>query len=256
MQCSRFHRAVCVLTVFLALPLAGCRVDPECEPPITDQITPVAEADLSVIWSDPSATGFRIVVTTGPYRLTDFAVERLIRVMSQQAGLEVEVVVGVDTGLPAGGALDWRDVMAAGRAQIPEDDTATLVVVVVDATDYRGATYGFIHWQNGDPTWAVMVVHRGAADRFPLSLVPRTWIETPTVLHEVGHWLGVPGRDFHTSTIDGNHCTDARCVMFKGSRINTCAVLTGLRHGLPTTFCPACAEELAELERRRQITTD
>ena len=63
-------------------------------------------------------------------------------------------------------------------------------------------------------------------------------------------------RDHHISTVDYQHCTNANCVMFKGSRITPCAIQANLLTGLPMHFGPECAEELAEMRRRRSIPSD
>ncbi len=61
-------------------------------------------------------TSFRVVAATGPYRVSDFAVDNLRRLMEEQAGLRVEVYDGVDTGLSGSGAVDADAALDAGRA--------------------------------------------------------------------------------------------------------------------------------------------
>ena len=244
-----FATAACIGVL---VPAGGCCGDPQCEPPLSHERTPVADACLPDAWTRGDLRSFRVVVATGPYRLSEFAVAHLRNVMSEQAGLEVEIVEGTDTGLPGSGVLNDEDVISAGRAQIPPGDDAALVIVVVGDTTFPDATYGFIDWERGSRPTAVVGLHRAPAARITVGVISLEVIEAVIVVHEVGHWLGVPARDFHVSFLDGSHCTNARCVMFKGSRVGPCAVLANLCTGVPMRYCSDCEAELAEMRRRRE----
>ena len=247
----------CVTTLLLVLASlgvwlgGGCPQGSQCEPAMSAQVTSVAEARLPAAWCRPESSRFRVVVATGPYRVSDAALANLVAVMREQAGLAVEVVEGADTGLPAAGLVGGAAAVAAGQTQIPPGHDAVLVVVVVDDTDYPGATYGFIDYGYAGRPTAVTVLHRAPVATGGIGPIPADGVESATLVHEVGHWLGVPARGFHTSALDGSHCTNARCVMFKGSRVGPCAILANLCTGVPVRFCEDCAAELAEMRRRR-----
>jgi predicted Zn-dependent protease len=101
----------------------------------------------------------------------------------------------------------------------------------------------------------VVVLHRNPLAKDALE----TWTrfedaEANTVVHEVGHWLGVPARDNHTSatSTQGKHCNHGGCVMFGGT--SPCSVLASLTAREPTGFCVDCAAELAEMARLRDLS--
>ncbi len=240
--------------VIVALVAGGCEGDGNAVPAVSDERTPVAEADLADAWTRGDVTSFALVATTGPHRVSDHALEKLREVMTDQAGLDVNVVAGQDTGLAAQGVLDAKEVSEAGWAQIPAGNEPAAVLVVVQNTDHGKATFGFIRYRRGGQrTTAVIVLHRGPMSKFAVGPISRETIEATVLVHEVGHWLGVPARDHHRSAASTSHCTHARCVMFKGIKQNPVgAVLANLRTGIPLRFCPDCAEELAEMRRRRQ----
>ena len=99
---------------------------------------------------------------------------------------------------------------------------------------------------------AMVVLHRGPLKKESLVTLTRfEEAEASTLVHEIGHWLGVPARDNHSSATSkrGKHCNHGACVMFKGT--SACTVLANLAVREPTRFCPACAAELAEMARGR-----
>jgi hypothetical protein len=213
----------------------------------------VDSAKLPAAWCDAAYKSFRLVATTGPYRVTEFALDRLREVMNDQAGLGLEVVDGNDTGLPATGVVDEDRVVQAGWAQIPSGNVAAVAIVMVEKTNSTTGTYGFIRWRFSPRPTAVMVLHRGPMQSASFGVIPVDVVEATVVVHEIGHWLGMPARDYHRSLVDGSHCTNARCVMYKGLSVNTpCVVLANLSSGIPLRFGPECAEELGEMWRRRE----
>jgi hypothetical protein len=249
-------RSVAAAFLGASVALAGCcDENAQCEPAISAAATPVENANLPAAWARSEAGSFRIVVTTGPYRVTDYALEQLRAVMSEPAGLRVQVIEGTDTGLPATGVVgdDW--LVTVARRQIPSGTDAVLVVVVVEDTTFADATYGFVDYERSPRLTAVMALHRGPITAAAIGPITLESIESTVAVHEVGHWLGVPARDSHRSRIDGAHCTWGHCVMFKGSRMTPCIVTANLCGGLPIRFCPDCAEELAELQRRREAAS-
>ena len=245
------------LGVLAAIAAAGatgcCDADSQCEPALSEERTPVASANLPAAWARASSGTVQLVVTSAPYRASDAAVERLRTTLREQAGLEVRVLDGSDTDLRVSVVLDYQEVLAAGRRQIPDGDGAAAVVVVVESTTYPGATFGFMVDDLAARPTAVIGLHRGPIAAAAVGPVSSEDIEAAVLLHEVGRWLGVPARSYHISAIDGVHCTNARCVVFKGSRAGLCAVVANLCAGVPTRFCRDCAEELAELRRRCEV---
>jgi hypothetical protein len=246
------HFAVGCGSALLLPAAAGCTGDGRCEPALSDERVPAASAVLPAAWAEPNQTSIRIIAATGPYRVSDFALEHFRQVMAEQVGLDVTVVDGADTGLPGAGVLDHRDVIAAGQTQIPPGDEPTIVLVVVSDTDSPDAAYGYIQYEFIPRLTAVIILHRAAGDQLGQGLISPEVIEATTLVHEAGHWFGLPARDFHNSAIDGQHCTNARCVMFKGSRVGLCAIQANLLTGVPMRFGPDCEAELAELARRRR----
>lgn len=239
--------------VGLSVAMAGCCDEAaRCEPAVSPVATPVESAMLPVAWAQGDVTGFRVVATTGPYRVTDAALTALAAVMGEQAGLQVEVAEGTGTGLPQFGILEYHQVIAAANEQMPPGDKPAIVIVVVESTTFPDGLYGFIDFAYSPRLTAVMVLHRGPMMAAAIGPVSLEAIEATVAVHEVGHWLGVPARDSHRSAIDGMHCTCGHCVMFKGSRLTPCVVMANLCTGFPVGFCPECAEELRELQRRRQ----
>ena len=231
----------------------GCGCDGQCVPSISDETSPVSEADLPAAWTRGDLTSFRIIVTPGPYRVGEHALEQLRSIIADQAGLDVEVVEGEETGLSDSGVLDYNDVVAAVSPQIPSGNDAVTVLVVVNDTNAPDATYGFVRYKSRTRPTSVIVLHRGPMNATAFGPVTLDVIEATVTVHEVGHWLGVPARDFHISALDRSHCSCARCVMHKGLKYNpVCVVAANLRTGVPVRFCPDCAEELSELKRRRE----
>ena len=75
--------------------------------------------------------------------------------------------------------------------------------------------------------------------------------ERTVLMHEIGHWLGVPTRKYHS---DGEHCTCEKCVMLPGKlKLDTILpiLFNAAFEGVPSDFCPHCEQELVEMKRRR-----
>jgi len=227
---------------------AGCD---QCEPPVSEVKLPVDQARLSSVWSDPSHTRISVVVTERPYPLSSDAVDWLVHVLREQMGLEVDVLHGGDPGLPADGRLTADEIIAAGLAVMPETTQPAVVLIEVGQFAVADATFGFMHYENAPRPVAVACVSRQAALDWQIGPITPDVIEAMTLVHEVGHWFEVPARDHHLSRVDHQHCTHARCVMYKGSRVGPCAVFANLLTGPPLGFCVDCVEELAEMARRR-----
>ncbi|MGB9626753.1 MAG: hypothetical protein ACPMAQ_18015, partial [Phycisphaerae bacterium] len=97
---DRGERCAGVL-VGLSVAMAGCCDEAaRCEPAVSPATTPVESAILPAAWAQGDVTGFHVVATTGPYRVSDTALTALAAVMGEQAGLQVAVTEGADTGLP------------------------------------------------------------------------------------------------------------------------------------------------------------
>jgi predicted Zn-dependent protease with MMP-like domain len=229
---------------------AGCD---QCESPISSVELPVDQARLSAVWSDPSHARLSVVVAERPYAFSSEAIDWLVRVLREQMGVEVDVVSGADAKLPADGRLTAEQVITAGLALVPNTTHPVVVLIEVGQFDVPGATFGFVHYQDASPPVAVVCVSREAALDWQIGPITPEVIEAMTLVHEMGHWFGVPARDHHLSAVDGQHCTHARCVMYKGSRVGPCAVLANLLTGPPLGFCQDCAEELAEMARLRSL---
>ena len=78
----------------------------------------------------------------------------------------------------------------------------------------------------------------------------RSWLcsifEKDLLKHELGHWLGVPGRDCHKSD-DSLHCSDLRCIMINGPGTDKVRWMEALFLSLflgPPDFCSNCKKEL------------
>ncbi|HUW82716.1 MAG TPA: hypothetical protein VMZ31_07960 [Phycisphaerae bacterium] len=227
---------------------AGCD---QCEPPVSSVELPVDQAKLSPVWSDPSHTRISVVATERPYRFSSEVVDWLVYVLREQMGLEVEVLHGGDSGLPADERLTTDEIIAAGLALAPNTTNPAAVLIKVGQFTVPDATFGFVHYENASRPVAVVCVSQQATLDWQIGPITPDVIEAMTLVHEVGHWLEVPARDHHLSRVDHQHCTHARCVMYKGSRVGLCAVFANLPTGPPLGFCADCAEELAETARRR-----
>ncbi len=229
---------------------AGCD---QCEPPVSEVKLPVDQARLSSVWSDPAHTRISVVATEHPYPFPSDAIDWLVHVLSERMGLEVDVVHGGDPGLPADGLLSAAEIIAAGLDMMPATSHPAVVLIEVDQFAVADATFGFMHYENTPRPVAVVCVSRQAALDWHIGPITPEVIEAMTLVHEVGHWFEVPARDHHLSSVDRQHCTHARCVMYKGSRVGPCAVFANLLTGPPLGFCADCAEELAEMARRRSF---
>jgi hypothetical protein len=246
--------ALCIGLAFAGVPAALGEPEEEvhCIPGLSNTRTPVKDASLPAAWCSGKFRSFHVVATTGPYRVSDYALKRLRAVMDEQVGLRFDVTEGKDTGLPPSGILSPDKAVRAGWEQIPEESVPTVAIVVVEETRSANAKNGFIrYWMEPRPT-AVMVLHRGPISAMAIGGIPVERIEATVVVHEIGHWLRVPARDFHRARIDPAHCTNARCVMYKGLSANTpCVIKANLLTGIPLRFGPECAEELREMWRQR-----
>lgn len=230
----------------------GCEDEVQCTPAVSDTRTPVESAKLPAAWCSADFKSFRVVAATGPYRVSDYALDRLRAVMNEQVGLTFEVVEGKDTGLPASGILSPDTAAQAAQDQIPQDNVPTVAIVVVEETNAVNAKHGFIRYKLEPRPTAAMVLHRGPIRAKAIAGIPVELIEATVVVHEIGHWLRVPARDFHKAQMDPAHCTNARCVMYKGLSVNTpCVLMANMLSGIPLRFGPECAEELREMWRRR-----
>jgi len=227
---------------------AGCD---QCEPAVGSAELPVDQAKLSGVWSDPSHTRISMVVTERPYPFSSDAVDWLVHVLREQMRLEVDVWHGGDPGLPADERLTTDEIITAGLALTPDSAEPAVVLIKVSNFVLADATFGFMHYENAPRPVAVVCVSRQAALDWQIGPITPDVIEAMTLVHEVGHWFEVPARDHHLSRVDHQHCTHARCVMYKGSRVGPCAIFANLLTGPPLAFCADCAEELAEMARRR-----
>jgi predicted Zn-dependent protease len=238
-----------VLTLLGLSAWPGCT--PVCEPPLSNERTSVQDVSLPVVWTSPAGTQLTLLLTDQPYAISQAALDRVMRVLADQAGLQVNVERIADSGLPAGERLPAGEVTAVGCA-LPWSGSGP-VVGVVTVWD-TGLGYGFIANCTALLRKTV-VINRLRAERVAIGPITADDDVALTLLHEVGHWLGVPARDFHRSALDAEdgsaHCTNARCVMYKGSRVGLCAILANLTTGLPFQFCEDCAEELREEQARR-----
>ncbi|MHC4698336.1 MAG: hypothetical protein ACYTFA_16510, partial [Planctomycetota bacterium] len=193
MTAGRLVSRKTILAVCICYAAGGCTErSGQCEPPVTSRRAAVSDASLSIMWSQSDMTSFRVVTATGPYRVSDFAVDNLRRAMEEQAGLRVEVYDGVDTGLPGSRAVDADAALDAGRAQIPPGDDPVLVIVTVANTLEDGepsAGYGFIDFDTWSRPAAVMVLHREPSSGVVGGAISPEIVEASTIAHEVGHWL-------------------------------------------------------------------
>jgi hypothetical protein len=229
----------------------GCT--PVCEPPLTDERTPVEVADLPELWTSAAGSQLTLLLTEQPYAVSDAALNRVIHAIADQAGIQLQIERVPDSGLPAGELLSAYRVTSVG-CSLPWNGSGP-VVAVVTVWD-TGVGYGFID-ECGPPLRRTVVINRARAESIAIGPITADDDVALTLLHELGHWLGVPARDFHRSAVDADqptsnqHCTNAKCVMYKGSRVGLCAILANLTTGLPFQFCPDCAAELREEQARR-----
>jgi hypothetical protein len=253
---------VVVFPLFLAM---GCKMV-QCAPALSCEMQPVDKVVYPKIWTSGKYDSFRLVVTTGPYRVKDKAITRLKNVVKEQAGLDIEVIEGIDTGLPADRIISQDEAVIAAIRQIPPGDTPVVVVVAVNGAHGKGFIIDFQAYlrevaKNNNIELpnnlskevkfiGVIVLNR--------SSFIEHWFEDIVLIHEVGHWLGIPVREFHTGC-DKSHCTNGRCLMFAGKwdfpmtmRLLGANLLTGP----PRQFCLYCAEELTEMRRQRETNNE
>ncbi len=232
---------------------AGSSCSPVCEPPLSNRRTPVDEAVLPALWTSPEGSQLTLLLTEKPYAVAQAALDRVIHAIGDQAGVQLLIERIPDSGLPADVTLPGYRVTSVGCA-LPWSGSGPLVPVVT-VWD-TGVGYGFID-DCGPPLRKTVVINRARAESIAIGPVTADADVALTLMHEVGHWLGVPARDFHRSAVDAGqpvanqHCTNAKCVMYKGSRVGLCAILANLATGLPFQFCADCAAELREEQARR-----
>ncbi len=233
------------------LTILGCDPNPTCEPPITGERTNVEVASFPELWTRPGADGLSVLLTDAPYALADASLEPVRRVTLQQAGIEVSYQHVGDSGFPGEQTLSSNQLVRMGCVLAANGSGPRVAVITVWDSD--DGSFGFIE-PCSDQTGTI-IIHRARSRDAAIGPITVEQIDALTLLHEFGHSLGVPARAYHTSSIDGEHCTNGNCVMFKGSRVNTCAVLANLSTGLPLRFCDDCAEELQEQQARRARST-
>ncbi|MDX2131457.1 MAG: hypothetical protein SFY69_05355 [Planctomycetota bacterium] len=91
----------------------------------------------------------------------------------------------------------------------------------------------------------VVVMPEGIARRSGFFVRPSKLWEW-TLVHEMGHVLGVPASSSHAWDVEGLgvHCTNPGCVMYTG--FDWRVLWTGIVRGWPLEFCEDCARELRE----------
>lgn len=265
---TNYHKSMSTATVLmlsllgLTLVSSGCNYV-QCAPALSCDRLAAADANYPDIWTSGKYNSFRVVAANGAYRVKDSALKNLQKVMAQQAGLDVKIIDGSDTGLPKSGKLSNHDVMAAGLAQVPDGNDPVVVIVVVN--NLERSVKGFLtddrfylkklakkrnitlpkNMPDEDSFMAVLVLNR---DKWFERM-----FEDIVLLHEIGHWLGVPARKFHIYC-DEKHCTNGRCVMFMGKwslETTTRLLLANLLTGPPKKFGSHCAEELTQIKNLR-----
>ena len=227
----------------------GCDQNQTCETPMTDQQAAVSQAVLPQLWTGPQGTSLTLLMADSPYSIPDDALEPVLRALADQVGIGVTVqrVSGPANLGPDQTVTRYQATVAGCNLPWSGSGPMAAVVTVWDV----GGGYGSFNNCYSDLMRSTVVIHRAGAVNAAFGPLRPEDIEALSVLHELGHWFGVPARDFHKSSVDSEHCTDGQCVMFKGSRLNTCAVFSNLLTGLPFHFCPDCAEELVEEQNRR-----
>jgi hypothetical protein len=208
---------------------------------------------LPALWTSPEGSQLTLLLTEKPYSVSQATLDRVIHAIADQAGVQLNIQRVPDSGLPAGVPVSDYQAASIGCA-LPWSGSGP-VAAVVTVWD-TGVGYGFID-DCGPPLRKTVVINRARAEVIAIGPITADADVALTLMHEVGHWLGVPARDFHRSAVDADqpvinqHCTNARCVMYKGSRVGLCGILANLTTGLPFQFCADCAAELREEQWRR-----
>jgi hypothetical protein len=271
-NCNKRQRLFGLIQVVMFLPVllaAGCKTI-QCAPALSCEKQPVDKVAYPKIWTSGKYDSFQLVVTNGPYRIKDSSIEHLKNAVKEKAGLDIEVVEGTSTGLPADHKVENKEILAAGLRQIPSSDKPVVVVVVVNGVtgvdyDYKGIIYcsqSHLRKLARENTVQFPPDLSHEASYFAVLILNRSHLVTRLaedliLIHEIGHWFGVPAREFHTSC-DRAHCTNGRCIMFAG-RVDfpTLIRLVAVNLlGLTNQYGPDCMEELAEMQRQRQANKE
>ncbi len=224
-----------------------------CSEPLVQGDMAITESMLSTVWTNPANSQITLVVTDGPYRISDASIELLKTVLTEQAGLSVNVVDGVETGFSTE-QLVSSEVALKGYDIAQDYPRPTMVVLLVDQMEegtYAASNYcnqGNAGLWDPDPALSVIVMQRRIILQNPFA----DQVEGMILVHETGHFLEVPARDNHTTLTEpyGRHCTYGHCAMYDGG-VNSCSVMNNLG-GIPTRYCDACAEELNAMKQIRE----
>ena len=205
-----------------------------------------ADAPVSTIFT--TGKPVQIVVNTQPYELTDVALSSLQSFFTDSLGLEAQVSrVNLEDVTKSDSTQ--QDLFNAAVPVLKEAQAPTVVIFVVGSIrDFHGGgncMAGETRYESGEhyPVAVVVLEH---------SWFLRKQLETYLLKHEVGHWVGVPARDFHTLKNNASHCCSLRCVMMPGPgtdplRCGLGAVLSVLFLS-PPDFCKNCKAELAQMK--------
>ena len=234
------------LLLLILLMAAGCTgPSSDCDTPLSDEPVLVTDAALPDLWIDNGSV--TILLMEGDSLVSNHSLDTLAMILLEQAGVEVEAISRIQ-GDSDMGALTIDEVESLGfdaAAQNPSNEPLIVIVKVSETTDYPAN--GWIS-SRGDVA-VICLEHKFMSQH----ILPEDTVEAMTLIHEFGHWLGVPARDYHTAS-DGKHCTDCRCVMQAGEEIDAQVILANLLTGPPIRFGAKCATELAEIRRRRELT--
>lgn len=216
----------------------GCS---DCDTPLSDEVSSVSTAVLPDLWADNGSVTI-LLVEVADLRVSDRAVDALVLTLQEQAGLEVVGVSRIRSDDDVGLTVEDIESLGFGAAsRNPSDGPLAVIVKVPLTTDLQA--HG---WISSRGNVAVICLEHDFMSRY---ILPEEDVETLTMIHEFGHWLGVPAREHHTAQ-DG-HCTDCRCVMQEGG-LDAKVILANLFTGLPR-FGEECVAELMELRRRRGV---
>ncbi|MCI0499149.1 MAG: hypothetical protein L0Y36_05660 [Planctomycetales bacterium] len=84
-------------------------------------------------------------------------------------------------------------------------------------------------------------------------------IEGLLLKHEIGHWAGLPARDFHKPKNNKAHCSNLRCLMMPGPGSDPlrwcCNGLLSILFLSPPDFCKNCKAELAQMKALQEAMT-
>lgn len=180
------------------------------------------------------------------------ALDELEAAIREYCKVPAGVVVRVDAPLEVPewsgtrGQWSWAAGKSLGPSPMVYRAFARLHVLYVPRMDYR-ATYGFFRPHEGIPT--ITVFQEAVQEASTLMITPEK-VEATLLVHELGHWLGVPARGSHDDGI--RHCTRPDCVMYKpidwrATLANWWRVL--FLWAIPDRYCVLCEEELAALRK-------